>query len=159
MDISLPQKLVVTILRQGGQHNGDGKNREDVASEPYIARGDDANEKSKNIPILCPKNWWRYKIMDVNNGYIASNLGLVTMTLPSVSSVGDLVWVIGKGPGGWQIAQNSGQTIYLGNSSTTSGVGGHLDSSNQFDAIQLLCITANTDWTCTGVVQGNIGIT
>ena len=29
---------------------------EDVASEPCIARGDEANEKSKNIPILCPKN-------------------------------------------------------------------------------------------------------
>lgn len=99
------------------------------------------------------------QIMDVNNGYIASNLGVVTMTLPSASNVGDLIWVIGKGSGGWKIAQNAGQTIYLGNNSTTTGVGGHLDSSNQFDAIQLLCITANTDWTCTGVVQGNIGIT
>lgn len=99
------------------------------------------------------------QIMDVNNGYIASNLGLVTMTLPSVSSVGDLVWIIGKGSGGWQIAQNPGQTIYFGNNSTTTGVGGHLDSSNQYDTIQLLCITANTEWACTGVVQGNINIT
>lgn len=97
--------------------------------------------------------------MDVNNGYIASNVGPVTMTLPSVSTVGDLVWVIGKGSGGWQIAQNSGQTIYFGNNRTTTGVGGHLDSSNQYDTIQLLCITANTDWTCTGVVQGNIDVT
>lgn len=99
------------------------------------------------------------QIMDVNNGYIASNVGPVTMTLPSVSTVGDLVWVIGKGSGGWQIAQNSGQTIYFGNNRTTTGVGGHLDSSNQYDTIQLLCITANTDWTCTGVVQGNIDVT
>ena len=99
------------------------------------------------------------QIMDVNNGYIASNVGPVTMTLPSVSTVGDLVWVIGKGSGGWQIAQNPGQTIYFGNNRTTTGVGGHLDSSNQYDTIQLLCITANTDWTCTGVVQGNIDVT
>lgn len=99
------------------------------------------------------------QIMAVNNGYIANNLGLVTITLPSVSNVGDLVWVIGKGSGGWQIAQNAGQTICFGNSSTTMGIGGHLDSSNQYDTIQLLCITANTEWTCTGVVQGNINIT
>ena len=99
------------------------------------------------------------QIMAVNNGYITNTAGLVTATLPSTSNVGDLVWVVGKGAGGWQIAQNPGQTIYFGNRSTTSGVGGHLDSSNQYDAIQLLCITPNTDWTCTGVVQGNIDLT
>lgn len=99
------------------------------------------------------------QIMAVNNGYITNNAGLVTATLPSTSNVGDLVWVVGKGAGGWQIAQNPGQTIYFGNRSTTTGVGGHLDSSNQYDAIQLICITPNTDWTCTGVVQGNIDLT
>jgi hypothetical protein len=97
--------------------------------------------------------------MSVNNGYITNNVGLVTTTLPSTSNVGDLVWVIGKGSGSWQIAQNPGQTIHFGNRNTTTGVSGHLDSSNQYDAIQLICITANTDWACTGIVQGNIDVT
>jgi len=39
---------------------------EDVATEPYVARGDDANgtkcfDKKKLSAILCFKNWWRYK--------------------------------------------------------------------------------------------------
>jgi hypothetical protein len=90
----------------------------------------------------------------VNNGYIANNA-----SLPAVSAVGDLVWIVGKGAGGWQIAQNAGQTIHFGNQNTTVGAGGHLDSANQYDAIQLLCTAANTDWTCTGIVIGNIGVT
>ena len=68
------------------------------------------------------------------------------------------MWVIGKGLGGRQIAQNPGQTIHFGNRSTTTGVSGHLDSSHQYDAIQLICITANTDWACTGIAQGNIDV-
>ncbi|MBY0518714.1 MAG: hypothetical protein K2P81_17520, partial [Bacteriovoracaceae bacterium] len=96
--------------------------------------------------------------MAVNTGYIANNSALVTTILPSTSVVGDLVWIVGKGAGGWKIAQNAGQTIHFGNQDTTTGVGGHLDSSNQYDAIQLLCTSANTDWTCTGISQGNIGV-
>lgn len=97
--------------------------------------------------------------MAINNGYILNSTALVTATLPLVSSVGDLVWIVGKGSGGWQIAQNAGQTIHFGNQDTTIGVGGHLDSTNQYDAIQLLCTAANTDWTCTGISQGNIDVT
>lgn len=97
--------------------------------------------------------------MAINTGYIANNSALVTATLPSTSSVGDLVWIVGKGLGGWQIAQNAGQVIHFGDQDTTIGVGGHLDSANQYDAIQLLCTAANTEWTCTGISQGNIEIT
>lgn len=97
--------------------------------------------------------------MAINTGYIANNLALVTATLPSTSAVGDLVWIVGKGLGGWKIAQNAGQTIHFGNQNTTTGAGGSLDSTNQYDAIQLLCTIANTDWTCTGISQGNISVT
>ncbi len=97
--------------------------------------------------------------MAVNNGYILNNPALVTATLPVTASVGDLVWIVGKGVGGWQIAQNASQTIHFGNQDTTTGVGGSLDSTNQYDAIQLLCTAANTDWTCTGISQGNISVT
>ena len=97
--------------------------------------------------------------MAINNGYITNNAALVTATLPSTSAVGDLVWIVGQGAGGWQIAQNTGQTIHFGNQDTTVGIGGHLDSTNQYDAIQLLCTAANTDWTCTGISQGNISVT
>lgn len=93
-----------------------------------------------------------------NNGYILNNAALVTATLPLSSAVGDFVWIVGKGTGGWRIAQNAGQSIHFGDQSTTVGVAGHLDSTNQYDAIQLLCTTANTEWTCTGISQGNIEV-
>ena len=56
-----------------------------------------------------------------NNGYIANNAGLVTLTLPATSAVGDEIDIIGKGAGGWKVQAGGGQTIVLGSSTTTSG--------------------------------------
>ena len=92
--------------------------------------------------------------MAVNNGYIANNAGLVTLTLPSVGVLGDTVIVQGKGAGLFRIAQNAGQTIHFGSSNTTTGAGGYLEATNQYDSIELLCITANTDWAVLTGVQG-----
>jgi hypothetical protein len=91
--------------------------------------------------------------MAVNNGYIASNAGLVTLTLPGTAALGQIIRVAGKGSGGWQIAQNGGQTIHFGAANTTTGAGGSLASTNRYDSIELLCITADTDF----VVLSSIG--
>ena len=91
--------------------------------------------------------------MAVSNGYIANNAGLVTLTLPATAALGSVIEVSGKGAGGWLIAQNSGQTIHFGNSTTTTGVGGSLASTLQYDTVKILCITANTTW----VVLSNVG--
>lgn len=93
----------------------------------------------------------------VDTGYILNNVGLVTLTLPSTAAVGSVVRVAGKGAGGWRIAQNSGQTIHFGTEDTTTGTSGNLSSTEQYDAIELLCITANTDFVVLSV-QGNIEI-
>lgn len=84
--------------------------------------------------------------MAVNNGYITNNALQVVCTLPAVAVVGDVVRLTGKGAGGWHIAQNAGQTIYFGTSTTTTGVAGFLESTAQRDGVELLCITANTEW-------------
>lgn len=91
--------------------------------------------------------------MDVNNGYIANNGGLVTLTLPATAALGDIIEVCGKGAGGWSIAQNSGQTIHFGASSTTTGATGSLSSTLQYDAVRMVCITADTDF----VVLSSVG--
>lgn len=96
--------------------------------------------------------------MDVNNGYIANNAGLVTCTLPATAAVGDTVSVQGKGAGLFRIAQNAGQTINFGASATTTGAGGYLEATNQFDSIELLCITANTDWAVLTGPQGTLTV-
>lgn len=96
--------------------------------------------------------------MSSNNGYVADNSSLVTLTLPVSSSFGDVLSIVGKGSGGWTIAQNSSQLIHLGSSTTTTGTGGSLSSSNQYDSINLVCIVANTTWTARGAPQGNLTV-
>lgn len=82
----------------------------------------------------------------VNNGYIADNAALVTITLPVVAAIGSTVEVAGLGEGGWRIAQNAGQIIHFGIVDTTTGAGGYLQSTERYDNLSLLCVTANTEW-------------
>jgi hypothetical protein len=88
--------------------------------------------------------------MAVNNGYIADNAALVTLTLPGTAAVGSRMEVVGAGAGGWQIAQNAGQKIIFtsggvaGTNETTTGAGGHVDSADRYNCIELICIVADT---------------
>lgn len=95
--------------------------------------------------------------MAVNNGYVSNNAALSTFTLPTTSAVGQRVAVQGAGAAGWLLAQNAGQTIHFGTSTTTAGAGGSLASTNQYDHIELICITANTTWAAYNA-QGNLTV-
>lgn len=94
-----------------------------------------------------------------NNAYIANNAGLVTLTLPATAALGTIIEVLGKGAGGWSIAQNAGQTMHVGSNASTTGAGGSVASSNQWDSIKLMCVTADTDWSVLGGPQGNLTVT
>lgn len=94
----------------------------------------------------------------VNNGYITNNASLVTVTLPASAAVGDMVEVAGKGAGGWLVAQNSGQVIHMDGVDSTTGTGGSIASTVQYDAVRLLCITTNTDWLVLSGI-GNLTVT
>lgn len=93
--------------------------------------------------------------MAVDNGYIANNASLVTLTLPATAAVGKVVRVSGKGAGGWKIAQNASGIIHFGNSDTTTGTGGYLQSTHQRDSVELVCVVANNEWNIISSV-GNI---
>jgi len=96
--------------------------------------------------------------MAVNNGYVANNAGLVTATLPATSAVGDVVAITGiNNATGWKIAQNAGNQIFFGTSSTTAGVGGSLASTATRDTVYLLCVTANATWNVISSI-GNITV-
>ena len=95
--------------------------------------------------------------MSGDNGYIASNSALVTFTLPTTIVLGKPMRISGKGSGGWKLAQNASQIVHFGTVDTTSGTGGSLQSSNRYDCIEILCITANTDFIVLSV-QGNVTI-
>lgn len=96
--------------------------------------------------------------MSVNNGYIANNASLVTLTLPSTCSVGDTIRVTGKGAGGWLVAQNSGDIVHFGNQDTTTGTGGSLASTHRRDGVEVICVVANDEWNVL-TSQGNITVT
>lgn len=93
--------------------------------------------------------------MVANGIYIASNSGLVTLTLPTVAAVGSTIEVTGFGSGGWRISQNANQQIIFGNiPPTTVGVGGYMVSTDRYDCVKLRCLTANLVWTVVAP-QGN----
>lgn len=96
--------------------------------------------------------------MIVNNGYVANNAGVVTLTLPTTAAFGAPISIVGQGSGGWTIAQNAGQQIIVGSASTTAGVGGSLSSTNRYDSINLICTAANLTWTARGAPQGILTI-
>jgi len=79
---------------------------------------------------------------------------LVTYTLPAAPAVGDVYEVIGFSAGGWTIAQNASNVIHFGSVTTTTGAGGSLSSSNQYDKVTLRCAAANT-WVAYNS-QGNL---
>ena len=80
----------------------------------------------------------------INTGYVVGNASQTTITLPATAALGSVVAVQGKGAGGWIFAANTGQTIQLGASATSSG--GNLTSANQWDTCFVVCVTANTTW-------------
>lgn len=93
----------------------------------------------------------------VNNGYIANNAGLVTLTLPATAALGDTIKVVGKGAGLFRIAQNASQFVNIVSTTTTVGVTGSLTATEQFDCIDLICTTTNNGWIA-HTVTGNFTV-
>lgn len=82
--------------------------------------------------------------MKANGIYVVDSTSLVTLTLPQSFGVGDTFTIIGKGTGGWKIAQNALQTIHS-TTSTTTGTGGSVSSANRYDNIVLQGMTTDLE--------------
>ena len=95
--------------------------------------------------------------MAVNNGYIASNASQVVLTLPATAAIGDTIKVQGKGTGGWQVAQNNGQIIHFNSSTSTLGITGYIESTQRYNSVELVCITANNEWAVNSA-SGNLTV-
>lgn len=89
----------------------------------------------------------------VNSGYIIGNAAQTTVTLPATAALGSVVAIAGKGAAGWVMTANTGQTIKLGNQTTSTA--GTLTSTNLYDCIEIVCVTADTTWVARNIV-GNI---
>ena len=97
------------------------------------------------------------KDMEIENGYVPDNAGLVTFTLPTTAVFGSEIKIMGLGAGGFKIEQNASQTItHLGKASTV-GVTGYVASTDKYDGFTLRCAVADTHFRMTGV-DGNITV-
>jgi hypothetical protein len=105
-----------------------------------------------NDPIIWSREAGAGVAAVARHGYINTNVGLTTFTLPAAAALGTVIEIIGESAAGWTIAQNAGQSIQYGNASTTVGVGGSLSSSNRYDTVRIVCRVANTTWSVTSVV-------
>ncbi len=98
--------------------------------------------------------------MAPNTGYTSDDgATLVTFTLPTTAVIGDYVEIQGKGAGLFKIAQAASQQINFGNIPSTSGTGGSVSSTLQYDAIKLRALTAGATSTWSVVsCQGNFSV-
>lgn len=94
----------------------------------------------------------------INTIYGTNSSSLIVLTLPTVAPAGSIISVVGIGSGGWQIAQPSGVSIHIGNQTSTTGTSGTVSSTNRYDSLQLICISANTSWSLLGGATGNLNI-
>lgn len=122
------------------------QNKTDTSS--VVVQGGNADilnvDASEQIAMVWTTVSGTSQSMSPSNGYIPNNAGLVTLTLPTTANVGSEIRIEGKGAGGWLIAQNAGQTININSSTTTSGVGGSVASTNRYNGATLICITQDT---------------
>lgn len=91
------------------------------------------------------------------NGYINTNAGLTTFTLPVAAAVGDTYQIAGYSAAGWTIAQNAGQSIHVVNATSTVGVAGSVSSNERYDCIELVCVVANNEFTAVSFT-GNLTV-
>jgi hypothetical protein len=91
----------------------------------------------------------------VNQGYIISNASQTTVTIPATAPEGSTFAIAGKGAAGWILQANTGQTIHFGNAATSAA--GSLTSTNQYDSVTIVCITANTTFAVIAA-QGNLTV-
>lgn len=81
-----------------------------------------------------------------NFGGFIDAAGVIDISLPATSVIGDTFQVVAKSAGGWNISQLAGQSIRIGNLVTTTGVGGSVSSLAQGDWVELVCSVADTEW-------------
>jgi hypothetical protein len=79
-----------------------------------------------------------------NTGYSADSASRVTITLPVLHAMDDIIQVSGIGAGGWAIAQVAGQTIIIDGIAGIGGTNSAVISGSQYAAIELQYIGNNT---------------
>lgn len=116
------------------------------ASDSFTLVDDPSNDRT-NVFVSGVISWdvvTTNTNMAVQTGYIPNSGSLITFLLPAAAIPGDTIRIVGYGTGLWEIIQNAGQSIRFGEINTTVGAGGSITSTNQGDAVEVICVVANT---------------
>ncbi len=130
----------------GGPVAPDGSNIIHVVGSGDITVTGNAATHTLTISATGITEWQRIGINTAllpNMGYICASGGVLTLTLPAVANLGDIVEVTLDGSAGFTITQGAGQQIRIGNQQTTAGVGGSLSSTAQGDSLRMVCSVTN----------------
>lgn len=82
-----------------------------------------------------------------DNGFITVTASFwVYYKLPTSATLGDVYEIAGSDNADWHwsLSQNDGQSIRLGNRTTTTGTGGYLTSISKGDCIRMVCSDGTT---------------
>lgn len=79
--------------------------------------------------------------MVVNNGYMTASGGTITLNLPAVAAIGDIVKITNLS-GNFSVTCGIGQTLQIGNNLAATSV----TSSDVGDSLEIVCFNANTDY-------------
>lgn len=91
----------------------------------------------------------------VKHAYICNGAVVLTITLPSTFALGDTVFIVGKGIGGWRVEPNTGDIIYhLSDSANDTQ---YFESGDPRTCIRIHAITSNSEWEITKV-EGDISV-
>jgi hypothetical protein len=89
--------------------------------------------------------------MQSNYGYIVT-AGVITLSLPILSNVGDVIQVLFMNGTSWTISQAGGQYIRFADVLTTVGPLGSLSSNSVGDSVTMVCTVADTAWEITSSI-------
>lgn len=95
-------------------------------------------------------------------GFITNGGSRVDVLLPAVASsaVGDTFEIIGRSANLWRVTQAANQAIHIGTSDSTTGAGGYIEATSNYDCVRLTCTVndgVNSEWTAFPV-EGTITV-
>src|SRR5271170_2305340 len=148
-DMGGPGPFVEILTRNSGRPVGPSLGNINIIGTGDIMVSGNAGTNPWTISATGLPVWNKIatrQTLSPNEGYICTGGGVLTLTLPPVSMVGDIIEITLDGSMGFMIAQTAGQTIRTGNQVTTAGVGGSVTSTAQGDSLRMVSSITDLRW-------------
>lgn len=146
-----PASIAETLTgNSGGAVSPDGANNINVLGASGVTVSGNPGTHTLTITVAASGITWNTigasQALAVNNGYFCTAGGALSLSLPAVSNLGDIIEISLDGSTSFTITQGAGQRIRIGQNQTTLGGGGSLTSTAQGDSLYLVCQVANLRW-------------